>query len=45
MSYEISRRDYPGFEIPGGRRPKRSDPDGEAQNNPIVIIVDSPERA
>ena len=32
-------------EGPGGKRPKRSGPDGEVQKSPIVITVDSLEQA
>ena len=35
----------PTFEIPSGKRPKRSSPDGEAHDSSVVIIVNSPERA
>ena len=35
----------PDFEVLGGKRPKWSGPNGEARNNPVVMVVDSPERA
>ena len=35
----------PGSEGPGDKRPRRSGPKEEAQKSPIVIAMDSPERA
>ena len=35
----------PDSEVPGSKHPKWSGPDKEAQKSPIVITVDSPERA
>ena len=35
----------PGYEVIDDKLPKRSGPDGEAQNNPTIIIVDSPKWA
>ena len=34
-----------GFEVSGGKRPKRSSPDEEAQTSLVIISVDSPEQA
>ena len=45
MSDKCSKGDYPGFEVSGGKRLKRSDPDEEAQKSLEVITVDSPKRA
>ena len=35
----------PGFKVTDGKRSKRSGPDGEVQNSPAVITMDSPEWA
>ena len=35
----------PGSEVSGNKRPKRSDPNEEAQKSPTIITVDSPKRA
>ena len=32
----------PRSKVPGNKRLKQSDPDGEAQNNSAIIVVDSP---
>ena len=34
----------PRSEVPGNKRLKQSDPDGEARNNSAIIVVDSPKR-
>ena len=34
-----------GFEVSGGKWPKHSSPDEEAQKSSLVITVDSPEQA
>ena len=35
----------PNSEVSGGKRPKRSSPDEEAEKSLTVITIDSPERA